>query len=115
MDDGEKLPNAAKIIMDACKAGNRAAAVLSARGDTTDSLFEALYNANINMNMISTSEIRISVLVDKQDADKAVQVIHDKFFRTDKRNNHITKKELQFFRFFGKDAALFCCLIPRVC
>lgn len=43
-------------------------------------LFEALYNANININMISTSEIKISVLVDKKDADKAVQVIHDKFF-----------------------------------
>lgn len=44
------------------------------------SLFEALYDANININMISTSEIKISVLVDKEDAEKAVQVIHDKFF-----------------------------------
>ena len=43
-------------------------------------LFEALYDANININMISTSEIKISVLVDKKDADKAVQVIRDKFF-----------------------------------
>ena len=43
-------------------------------------LFEALYDANININMISTSEIKISVLVDKKDAEKAVQVIHDKFF-----------------------------------
>ena len=43
-------------------------------------LFEALYDANININMISTSEIKISVLVDKKDADKAVQVIHDKVF-----------------------------------
>ena len=43
-------------------------------------LFEALYDANTNINMISTSEIKISVLVDKKDADKAVQVIHDKFF-----------------------------------
>ena len=43
-------------------------------------LFEALYDENININMISTSEIKISVLVDKKDADKAFQVIHDKFF-----------------------------------
>lgn len=43
-------------------------------------LFEALYDANININMISTSEIKISVLVSREDADKAVQVIHDKFF-----------------------------------
>lgn len=43
-------------------------------------LFEALYDAGININMISTSEIKISVLVDKRDADQAVQAIHDRFF-----------------------------------
>ncbi|MCB7317456.1 aspartate kinase [Lacrimispora sp. 210928-DFI.3.58] len=43
-------------------------------------MFEALYDAHININMISTSEIKISVLVDEKDAAKAVQVIHDKFF-----------------------------------
>lgn len=41
-------------------------------------LFEALYDSNININMISTSEIKISVLVDQKDAEKAVQAIHDK-------------------------------------
>ena len=43
-------------------------------------MFEALYNAGININMISTSEIKVSVLVDLADADRAVQVIHDRFF-----------------------------------
>ena len=43
-------------------------------------LFEALYDAHVNINMISTSEIKISVLVDKKDADRAVQAVHDKFF-----------------------------------
>ena len=43
-------------------------------------MFEALYDAGININMISTSEIKVSVLVDEGDADRAVQVIHDKFF-----------------------------------
>ena len=43
-------------------------------------MFEALYNAGININMISTSEIKVSVLVDVRDADRAVQVIHDRFF-----------------------------------
>lgn len=43
-------------------------------------LFEALYDAHININMISTSEIKISVLVDKKEADRAVQAVHDKFF-----------------------------------
>ena len=42
--------------------------------------FEALYDADVNINMISTSEIKISVLVAKQDADKALNAIHDKFF-----------------------------------
>ena len=43
-------------------------------------MFEALFNAGINIHMISTSEIKVSVLVDLTDADRAVQVIHSKFF-----------------------------------
>ena len=43
-------------------------------------MFEALYSAGININMISTSEIKISVLVDERDADRAVQAVHDRFF-----------------------------------
>ena len=38
-------------------------------------MFEALYNAGINISMISTSEIKVSVLVDINEADRAVQVI----------------------------------------
>ena len=43
-------------------------------------MFEALAEADVNIKMISTSEIKISVLVDKINADKAVQAIHAKFF-----------------------------------
>ena len=43
-------------------------------------MFEALFNAGININMISTSEIKVSVLVHMSDADRAVQVIHDRFY-----------------------------------
>lgn len=43
-------------------------------------MFEALYDAKININMISTSEIKISVLVDEKEADRAVAAIHAKFF-----------------------------------
>lgn len=43
-------------------------------------MFEALYSVGINISMISTSEIKISVLVDERDADRAVQAIHDRFF-----------------------------------
>ena len=42
-------------------------------------MFEALYDAHININMIATSEIKISVLVDRKDAERAVVAIHDKF------------------------------------
>ena len=42
-------------------------------------MFEALYDANININMISTSEIKISVLIEKDKADLAVSTIHSKF------------------------------------
>lgn len=43
-------------------------------------MFEALYDAQINIQMISTSEIKVSVLIDAADADKAVSAIHSKFF-----------------------------------
>ncbi len=43
-------------------------------------MFEALYENNINMHMISTSEIKISVLVNSNDSDLAVRAIHIKFF-----------------------------------
>ncbi len=44
-------------------------------------MFEALYEANINIRMISTSEIKISVLISKDDANKAVSAIHDAFIK----------------------------------
>lgn len=42
-------------------------------------MFEALFDAHINISMIATSEIKISVLVDRKDAERAVVAIHDKF------------------------------------
>lgn len=43
-------------------------------------MFEALSDAQINIQMISTSEIKVSVLIDINDADRAVASIHNKFF-----------------------------------
>ncbi len=43
-------------------------------------MFEALYDNQINIQMISTSEIKVSVLIDINDADRAVSAIHSKFF-----------------------------------
>ncbi|MDR0859378.1 MAG: aspartate kinase [Oscillospiraceae bacterium] len=44
-------------------------------------MFEALYEAHVNIHMISTSEIKVSVLIDEVNADAAMNAIHKKFFR----------------------------------
>ena len=41
--------------------------------------FEALYDADVNISMISTSEIKISVLIDESEVDVAMNSVHDKF------------------------------------
>jgi len=46
-------------------------------------MFESLYNSRVNINMISTSEIRITVLVPKKDIDKAMNAVHDGFAMSD--------------------------------
>ncbi|MBE6962624.1 MAG: aspartate kinase [Ruminococcaceae bacterium] len=43
-------------------------------------MFEALYNAGINIQMINTSEIKLSVLVHEDDVNKAVKAVHARFF-----------------------------------
>ena len=42
-------------------------------------MFQALASKKINIQVISTSEIKISVLVDKKDAKKAIKVLHKEF------------------------------------
>ena len=42
-------------------------------------MFEALYNEDININMISTSEIRVTVLIEEKDGERAVNAVHDAF------------------------------------
>ena len=50
---------------------------------TASKMFEALYEKDINIQMISTSEIKISVLIDIEQADKAVAAVHKAFFPED--------------------------------
>lgn len=52
---------------------------MASNAGVASAMFEALYNANINIKMISTSEIKISLLVDEKDADAAMIAIHDRF------------------------------------
>ena len=43
------------------------------------SMFEALYDAGVNIKMISTSEIRVTVLIDEKYTERALNAVHDKF------------------------------------
>lgn len=42
-------------------------------------MFEALYEKDINIQMISTSEIKISVLIDREQSKTAMRAVHDAF------------------------------------
>ena len=42
-------------------------------------MFEALFNAQVNISMISTSEVRITVLIDENDVERAMVAVHDGF------------------------------------
>ncbi len=57
---------------------------MAANAGVASKMFEALYDAGVNINMISTSEIKISVLVNAEDEKKAVTAIHQAFFRGEK-------------------------------
>ena len=50
---------------------------------TASKMFEALYERGINIKMISTSEIKISVIIDSEDADRAVSAVHNAFIPND--------------------------------
>ena len=67
----ERSENIAKVlVVGAGRQSNRGVAA---------KMFEALMDANINIQMISTSEIKISVLIDLKDSTRAVAAIHDAF------------------------------------
>ena len=53
---------------------------MQSHAGTASKMFGALYEAGINISMISTSEITVSVLIDKEYADKAVAAVHQAFF-----------------------------------
>lgn len=42
-------------------------------------MFESLFNAQVNISMISTSEVRITVLIDEKDVERAMVAVHDGF------------------------------------
>jgi len=80
LEENKNLVNAEDIKWrkDVSKVSIVGAGMMNNAGVAT-TMFEALYNANINISMIATSEIKISVLVDQKEAERAVAAIHDKF------------------------------------
>ncbi|MCH5191348.1 MAG: aspartate kinase [Oscillospiraceae bacterium] len=74
IDDGDIIcdTNVAKISI--------VGAGMESHPGTASKMFEALYERDINIEMIATSEIKISVLIDLEAADRAVSAIHKAFF-----------------------------------
>ena len=67
-----------EIEKNVCKVSIVGAGMMSNPG-VAAKMFECLYNEHINIKMISTSEIRVTVLIDAKDADRAANAIHDIF------------------------------------
>ena len=67
-----------EIEKNVCKVSIVGAGMMSNPG-VAAKMFETLYNSNININMISTSEIRVTVLINEADTEKAMNSIHDAF------------------------------------
>ena len=70
------------IVLDADKHLAKLSLVgagMSTNFGVASTMFEALYECGINIKMISTSEIKIAVLVDERDVAKAANAVHDKF------------------------------------
>lgn len=80
LEDNKNIVNMDDIkwTKDVSKVSIVGAGMVNNAGVAT-TMFEALYDAHINISMIATSEIKISVLVDQKDAERAVVAIHDKF------------------------------------
>ncbi len=58
---------------------------MATNAGVASTMFEALYDAGINIMMISTSEIRISVLIDAKELDRGMAAVHDRFIRENSR------------------------------
>ena len=68
-----------KVREDLCKLSIVGAGMVNNPG-VAAMMFEALAAADVNIDMISTSEIKVSVLISKDDSERAMRAVHDKFF-----------------------------------
>ena len=80
LENKEKLNfHSINVSTDVAKLSLVGAGMVNASGVAAD-MFEALYQSRVNIHMISTSEVKISVLIDKADSEKALRAVHDKLF-----------------------------------
>ena len=78
LKDSGKFQNA--TCDETCAKDSIVGAGMQSHSGVASKMFEALSNNNINIKMISTSEIKISCIIDRNDADKAVSAIHEMLF-----------------------------------
>ena len=78
LKDSGKFQNA--TCDETCAKVSIVGAGMQSHSGVASKMFEAMSNNNINIKMISTSEIKISCIIDRADADKAVGAIHDMLF-----------------------------------
>jgi aspartate kinase len=80
IEEGKKRIGYEKVSMETgvAKVSVVGAGMMSNPG-VAAKMFECLYNSNINIKMISTSEIRVTVLIDEKEVDKAMNAAHEIF------------------------------------
>lgn len=69
------------VVDNSCAKVSIVGAGMQSNSGIAAKMFEALSNYNINIQMITTSEIKVSVIIKKEDADLAVSAIHDMLLR----------------------------------
>ncbi len=71
-----------EILVDTtCTKVSIVGAGMQSHSGVASGMFEALADIGVNIKMISTSEIKVSVIIDAADADRAVSAIHNKLVR----------------------------------
>lgn len=81
LENAKDVTGAAHVVCD--KTVSKVSIVgagMQTNAGVASKMFEALADARINIRMISTSEIKISVLIDEKDSERAVVAIHDAFY-----------------------------------
>ena len=84
LDDSLEFLKGNEIVCDTAVAKvSVVGAGMETHPGTASKMFGALFENDINIQMISTSEIKISVLIDVHDADRAVEAVHNAFMPED--------------------------------